>query len=67
MGGIPRAQRKNEVESQAQLEPETEALWQTQEILFVFYLCKSASFFPVACGFLSFVVDVTGKTEAKST
>lgn len=33
---------KDDAQSQAQLEPETKVLQQTQKILFVSYFCKSA-------------------------
>lgn len=65
-GGRERTQRKKEGECLSQCEPETEALQQTQEILFVSYFCTSPSFFLVAYGFLSFVVDMTGKIKAYS-
>lgn len=57
----------SEVALHAQLEPEGEALQQTQEILSACWLCQSSAFFFLALyGFLSFTVDITDRVEAMS-
>ena len=65
-GGRERTQRKKEGDCLSQFEPETEALRKPRK--FSLSLTSAICFILSGCihGFLSFVVDMTGKTKAYS-